>query len=233
MRGLFYHTGIGRPSTCVVVCHGYSSGKHNVDPLAFHLAADGFCALCFDFLGHKLGASTGSLVRAADLVSNARDAVNCAVSQDGVDRIVLAGHSMGAAAAIGAVLEGSPVEGVIVMSTALNRHRSLESDAMLSGLRNRAAYVAGADISQIMQVMDACTARIAEVAPKPLLVIAAKRDALVAPSSVERLFGAAREPKAFELIDATHTDCAERARFVIGKWLDARGFMPAALNDQS
>jgi fermentation-respiration switch protein FrsA (DUF1100 family) len=72
--------------------------------------------------------------------------------------------------------------------------------------------------------MDRCSARIAEVAPRPLLVIGAKRDALVAPSAVEQLFLAAREPKTFELVDATHTDCAERARFVVVRWLRARGF---------
>src|ERR1700682_6265262 len=100
VRGLFYHT--GRPSTCVVLCHGYSSSKHNVDPLAFHLAVDGFSAFAFDFLGHKLGASTGPLRTGADLVENALDAVALARALPGVEHIVLGGHSMGAAPHIGA-----------------------------------------------------------------------------------------------------------------------------------
>ena len=39
VRGLYYN--LEGVQTCVVLCHGYSSSKHNVDPLAFHLAADG------------------------------------------------------------------------------------------------------------------------------------------------------------------------------------------------
>src|SRR5579863_3043568 len=100
VRGLFYHS--GRPSTCVVLCHGYSASKHNVDPLAFHLAVDGFSAFAFDFLGHKLGASTGPLRTAADLLENALDAVGFVRTLPGVERIVLGGHSMGAATSIGA-----------------------------------------------------------------------------------------------------------------------------------
>src|SRR4029077_15036074 len=93
VRGLFYHA--GQPSTCVVLCHGYSSSKHNVDPLAFHLAVDGFAAFAFDFLGHKLGASSGPLRSGANLVENALDAVAWARQAPGVEHIVLGGHSMG------------------------------------------------------------------------------------------------------------------------------------------
>jgi hypothetical protein len=49
-------------------------------------------------------------------------------------------------------------------------------------------------------------------------------DALVAPSAVRQLFDAAAEPKTYELIEATHTDAAERSRFVVVRWLRAMGF---------
>jgi len=78
VRGLYYHAGGDRASTCIVLCHGYSAGKHNVDPLAFYLAVEGWSSLAFDFLGHKLGASVGRLQTAHDLVQNALDAVDCA-----------------------------------------------------------------------------------------------------------------------------------------------------------
>ena len=68
------------------------------------------------------------------------------------------------------------------------------------------------------------TERIAEIAPRPLLVIAASKDAIVAPSAVHQLFETAGEPKTYELIEANHTDCAERAKFVALRWLQARGF---------
>jgi hypothetical protein len=41
---------------------------------------------------------------------------------------------------------------------------------------------------------------------------------------VRALYDAAREPKTFELVEATHTDCAERSRFAVLHWLKANGF---------
>ena len=56
VRGLLYS---GGPSaTCVVLAHGYSSSKHNLDGLAFYLATEGVPSLAIDFLGHKLGSSS-------------------------------------------------------------------------------------------------------------------------------------------------------------------------------
>jgi pimeloyl-ACP methyl ester carboxylesterase len=222
VRGLFYHT--GRPSTCVVLCHGYSASKHNVDPLAFHLAVDGFSAFAFDFLGHKLGASTGPLRTAADLLENALDAVAFARALPGVGSVVLGGHSMGAATSIAAASRTPEIEAVIAIATSLDRGRVLTDAGMLSGLQNRAAYVDGAPPDEIAAAMDEYTSHVAEIAPRPLLVIAGSKDGLVSPSAVRRLFDAAHEPKTFELIDANHTDCAERSRFAISRWLKARGF---------
>jgi len=231
VRALLYHT--GRPGTCVVLCHGYSSGKHNLDLLAYHLAIEGYLALAMDFQGHKLGASSLPLARADDLVTNALDAVAYAKAQPLVTRIVLGGHSMGAAAAIGAAVEAPDVGGVIAMCTALRRGHDAASDGLAGGLVNRAAYVEGASPSEITAAMDRWTARVAQVAPRPLLVIAAAKDALVAPSAVRELFEAAAEPKTYELVDATHTDCAERSRFVVVRWLRAAGFEYAHMQSRA
>jgi pimeloyl-ACP methyl ester carboxylesterase len=225
VRGLHYYS--ERADTCVVLCHGYSSAKHNMDPLAFHLAASGYAALAIDFLGHKLGASSGPLSDAADLVANAMGAAQCARTLHGVRRVILGGHSMGAATAIGAAALLPEVAGLIVMATSADRSRQLTDDTMLSGLRNRSAYVDGVSPEAITEAMDGFTQKIGEIAPRPVLVIAGQKDALVSPSAVQRLFEKAREPKTFELIDSNHTDCAERSRFVVTRWLGARGFPPA------
>jgi pimeloyl-ACP methyl ester carboxylesterase len=225
VRGLYYWTpGV---QTCVVLCHGYSSSKHNVDPLAFHLAAEGFASIAFDFLGHKLGASSGPLREGADLVANALDAVACGQRMPGIRHIVLGGHSMGAATSIGAAVARPEIEGVIAMATSTGRSRQLTDDTMLSGLRNRAAYVEGANAESITAAMDGYTERVADVAPRPILFVAGQRDALVSPSAVRGLYDVAREPKTLEIIDANHTDCAERSRFVVARWLKARGFLTA------
>jgi len=222
VRGLFYHS--GRPATCVVLCHGYSAGKHNVDLLAYHLAAQGYIALAFDFLGHKLGASSRPLAHADDLVANALDAIAFARAHPLVRRIVIGGHSMGAATAIGAALQDRAVEGVIAISTARHRERKLEGDGLVSGLLNRRAYVDGVGPVEISAAMDAFTAQIGELSPRPILFVAGSKDALVAPSAVRQLYDEARDPKTYESIEANHTDCAERARFVVTRWLQATGF---------
>jgi len=226
VRGLVYHT--QRPAACVVLCHGYSSSKHNVDPLAYYLAAEGYIALAIDFLGHKLGSSSLPLSRAGDLLTNALDAIAYVKSLPDVRGIVIGGHSMGAAVAIGAAARSSDVRGAIAISTALHRGQKLVGDGVLSGLTNRAAYVEGASPHEIAQVMDGFTAQVGAIAPSPLLVVAGSKDALVAPSAVRKLFDEAGEPKTYEEIEANHTDCAERARFVVLRWLRAAGFEYAA-----
>jgi esterase/lipase len=228
VRGLVY--GDGSSPTCVLLAHGYSSSKHNVDALAFYLATEGVRSLAFDFLGHKLGCSSLPLHRADDLCANVLDAVAFARNLPGVRTVIAAGHSMGAAASIGAAVQSSAIDGVIAMCTAFGRNRSLEGPSMLGGLRNRACYVDGPTPEELTRTMDACTARIAEIAPRPLLVVAASKDAIVAPSAVRALFDAAGEPKTYELVDANHTDCAERAKFVVMRWLRARGFSPPRSN---
>lgn len=228
VHGLAYSG--GPSSTCVVLCHGYSSSKHNTDPLAYYLATESVRSLAIDFQGHKLGASSLPLREVKDLRRNALDAVAFARTLPGVRSIVLAGHSMGAATAIGAAVESRDVDGVIAMCTALGRNRTLAGQPLLGGLANRACYVDGPSPDEITKTMDGFSQRIAEIAPRPILIIAASKDAIVAHSSVRELFAAAGEPKTFELIEATHTDCVERSKFVVLRWLRARGFSPPRSN---
>ncbi|HZV80463.1 MAG TPA: alpha/beta fold hydrolase [Candidatus Binatus sp.] len=222
VRGLFYHS--GREATCVVLCHGYSSAKHNVDPLAYHLATEGYSSLAFDFQGHKLGCSSRPLARADDLVANAIDAIAFAKTREFVKGVVIGGHSMGAATAIGAALRAPDVEAIILISTARHRAARFSSDGLVRGLINRKPYVDGVGPEEITAAMDSHTARIAELAPRPILFVAGSKDALVAPSATKQLFDEAGDPKTYELIEANHTDSAERARFVITRWLKATGF---------
>lgn len=228
VRGLLY--GGGASQTCLVLAHGYSSSKHNLDGLAFYLATEGVRSLAFDFLGHKLGCSSLPLREPDDLCANVLDAVAFARNLSHVRSVVAVGHSMGAAASIGAAAQSSTIDGVVAMCTAFGRNKSLAGPTMLGGLRNRACYVDGPSPEALTRTMDGCTARIGEIAPRPLLVIAASKDAIVAPSVVHALFDAAGEPKTYELVDANHTDCAERAKFVVMRWLRARGFSPQRSN---
>ena len=222
VRGLLYHT--GRAATCIVLCHGYSASKANVDPLAYHLAAEGFIAIAFDFQGHKLGSSSLPLAKASDLLQNALDIVAYAKAMPDVRRIVIGGHSMGAATAIGVGLRSPLVSGVIALCTAMDRAHHMAGEGLLSGLSNRASYVDGPSHQEITAFTDSFTGRIADVAPKPLLIVAGSNDAIVAPSATRLLYESAGEPKTFELIESNHTDAAERSRFVVTRWLKTHAF---------
>jgi uncharacterized protein len=228
VSGLLYSGGTSE--TCVVMAHGYSSSKHNMDGLAFYLATEGVTSLALDFQGHKLGSSSLPLRAPEDLRTNVLDAVARAREVPGVHNIVACGHSMGAAASIGAATASDAINGVIVMCTAFERSKALGGASILGGLRNRACYVDGPSPEEITKMMDKYTQRIADIAPRPVLVVAGTKDSIVGPSAVRALFDAAGEPKNFELVDATHTDCAERSKFVVLRWLRARGFSPPRSN---
>ena len=58
----------------LVVGHGYSSSKQNLDGLCAFLGSHGFAVYSLDFPGHKLGASGGRLRSVEDLIG-AMDAV--------------------------------------------------------------------------------------------------------------------------------------------------------------
>src|SRR5579885_1998219 len=52
----------------LVVGHGYSSSKQNLDLLCNFLASHGFATFSLDFPGHKLGSSFGTLSGVDDLI---------------------------------------------------------------------------------------------------------------------------------------------------------------------
>ena len=95
-RLLYPHTGSIVPGA--VICHGFGTGYRTVESPARILASKGVAVLIFDFRGH--GGSEGIVDE--DIVSDVIDAWDFLSAQPGVDRgrIALAGHSMGATAAI-------------------------------------------------------------------------------------------------------------------------------------
>src|SRR5690348_1620861 len=82
------------------MAHGFTSGKYSMDSLANYLATRGFEALTFDFVGHKLGCSGGEMVTIAQAPANLADVLHWFRGVTEAERIVLVGHSMGAAAAL-------------------------------------------------------------------------------------------------------------------------------------
>ncbi len=60
------------------------------------------------------------------------------------------------------------------------------------------------------------------LAGRPVLYVAATRDAMVAPRSANELFERAPEPKTFASVESDHTYAGENARGVALAWLAER-----------
>lgn len=107
------------PLPVVVLGHGYGADRVGMSSLARRLASAGYGVVAFDFRGH--GANPNSFD--GDLTDDL-DAVTDWVGESGrfdPDRIVVAGHSMGAHAALRFAAADDRPDGVIAISGATAR----------------------------------------------------------------------------------------------------------------
>jgi pimeloyl-ACP methyl ester carboxylesterase len=113
LTGRVLYPETSRPVPGAVICHGFGGSYRTVEEPARMLAAQGIAVLIFDFRGH--GKSDG--VVDDNIVADVVDAWNFLAGFPGVDssRMALAGHSMGAVAAILAAGQIKP-QALIAMS---------------------------------------------------------------------------------------------------------------------
>ncbi len=204
----------------LVVGHGYSSSKHNLDFLCGFLASHGFAVYSLDFPGHKLGASGGWLGSVDDLI----DAMH-AVAQLAADRDpgpgYLLGHSMGAMAALFTAALHPKIAGAIAIATGYGRPSALET-LRSKGSDLRASYVDGMSLPQLMDGVDErYAALLPRLAGRPVLYIAADRDMMVNKRSIEQLYAFAPDPKTFATISSDHTYAGENSRSEVLLWLNS------------
>ncbi len=205
----------------LVVGHGYSSSKHNLDGLCSFLASHGFNVVSLDFPGHKLGASGGRLSSAVDL-TDAFDAAVRFVRERHVPDVYAIGHSMGAATALRAGASDRAIAGVVSIATGWGRPSALSALSGI-GVDLRSAYVDGLTLPELVeQTEPLLEAALPQLAGRPALYVAATRDMLVSLRSVEELFERAPEPKQFVKIESDHTYAGENARAAIVAWLGER-----------
>jgi pimeloyl-ACP methyl ester carboxylesterase len=218
---LRYHARRPR-NVSMVVGHGYSSSKHNLDFLCSFLATHGFEIFSLDFPGHKLGASGGTLRGIDDCVDAMAATVAFARTQTQVTPYTM-GHSMGAMTALLAAAADSTIPGVVAIATGYGRPTALSALMNRPGSDFRASYVDGVALPELTQSLDVhLDASLGLLKGRPQLYVAAARDAMVSQSSVRELFDRAPEPKTFETIDSDHTYAGDNARGTILKWLDER-----------
>jgi uncharacterized protein len=206
----------------IVAGHGYSSSKHNLDPLCAFLASHGFAVYSLDFPGHKLGASGGTLGSAHDLV-DAMSAVVLLARERGAQTLYTLGHSMGAATALCVAGSDPSIAGAVSIATGYGRPTALIALTNKGSVDLRSAYVDGASLPEIVDSwLPLLEAALPKLAGRPSLFVAAERDGLVSQASVKELFEHAHEPKMFTTVSGDHTSAGENARGAVLEWLAER-----------
>jgi pimeloyl-ACP methyl ester carboxylesterase len=206
----------------LVAGHGYSSSKHNLDPLCAFLASHGYRIVSIDFPGHKLGASGGRLADIDDLTAALDAAVAHARATSG-GTVYALGHSMGALAALRTCAADPAIAGAVSIATGYGRPAALKALGALGAVDLRANYVDGLTLPEVVtQTESVLDAALEALAGRPVLYVAAERDGMVSRASAEELFMRAPEPKTFATVSSDHTNAGEHSRAVVLAWLNER-----------
>ena len=228
LAGLLYLPDRPINGAAVILAHGFTSGKYSMDALSSYLAARGRVCLTYDVVGHKLGSTGGRMMHMRQAAENMTAAITGLRSEFSPVSVVLAGHSMGAAAAISSAaidLESphtsSPLAGIACICMGVNPTSGFESTLGAAMLLQRADYVEGAPAPNLLAGLD----RLLESATKltspalPALMIAARNDVLLPTDSVRKLSEIIGKSADLRVIDAQHIDAPDKARGVIANWL--------------
>jgi len=204
----------------IVVGHGYSSSKHNLDFLCSFLASHGFTIYSLDFPGHKLGASGGRLRGVDDCIDAMSSVVHVARDRSPGD-VLTAGHSMGAMTAIFTAALDPGINGVIAIATGFGRPSALATLRAAGATDFRSSYVDGVDLPTLVDGVDDYYARLLpKLDGREQLYVAASHDAMVNVASVRELFDRAPNPKSLATIESDHTYAGENARSEVLQWLN-------------
>jgi alpha-beta hydrolase superfamily lysophospholipase len=205
----------------LIAGHGYSSSKQNLDGLCAFLASHGFSVYALDFPGHKLGASGGRL-RAVESLFGAMDAAVRFARERGAQTVYAMGHSMGAATALCVAGRDRALAGAISIATGYGRPTVLDALAARGVVDLRSSYVDGMTLQQAAeQWQPHLEEALPALAGRPVLFVAAERDAMIARSSVEALYEHAAEPKTLVTVASDHTFAADNSRTAVLQWLGA------------
>jgi uncharacterized protein len=204
----------------LVVGHGYSSSKQNLDMLCTFLAGHGFAIYSLDFPGHKLGSSGGRLKAASDLV-DAMSAVVATARSRGAGTLYVMGHSMGATTALCTAAADPAIAGAISIATGYGRPQALDALSRGGVVDLRSSYVDGLALPEVAaQWQPLLDAALPKLAGRPTLFIAAERDGMVSRASVDELFARAPEPKSFATVASDHTFAGDNSRAAVLAWLN-------------
>ncbi|MBK6879418.1 MAG: alpha/beta hydrolase [Elusimicrobia bacterium] len=188
----------------VVHCHGNAHNVSDHFPLALFLRKGGFDILSFDYQG--FGASEG-LPSPEGTIEDAVASVRYAVSRlaPGARGVVFFGQSLGVAVAVGAAAR-EPAVKALALEGGFNSYRVITRTVL------RRSWILWPISALLPPILIRKTwdpeKVVADLAPRPLLVIHGTADRVVPAVLSERLFALAREPKELWLIaGAGHLQC--------------------------
>jgi uncharacterized protein len=223
----------GPPYPAVILCHGIPSGI--VDPsdggyplLADTIAAAGFAVLTFNFRGS--GASQGDF-NIAGWSRDLKSAVDYIWDLEEIDRkhISLTGFSAGATISIYVAARDKRVSAVAAcacpadfsaISEAQNPQLSLNYFRKIGIIRDSQYPPVLADWLADFRRINALQS-VAEIAPRPLLLLHARQDPVVPVENAEKLYQQAKEPKILVIIEGAEHRLRrnEKAVRIIIGWL--------------
>jgi pimeloyl-ACP methyl ester carboxylesterase len=202
LRGWFSPCANG---AAVLLLHGTDADRTQLAPVAHLLADRGYGVLLFDWPGH--GASDGKVTWGADeraALTAALDFASRASRVEGA-RMGVFGFSMGSMVAVQVAARDPRVAALALEGAFADFDEELRHEFRRWGFLSQwpaywAAHWFGAN-SGAPRPIDV----IADVAPRPVLVIAGTADIIVPPGQSRALFDAAHEPKSWWLVSgATH-----------------------------
>lgn len=200
-----------------------------MDLLASYLVGRGYAGLSFDFVGHKLGATGGEMQHIRQAVENVGAAVHWLRTNSSAEKIVLIGHSMGAAASIAYAAEDqerrgegneAPIAGLICLCMGTQPVRGFTDTIGRAMLTQRADYVAGAPASQLLMEIETLLSAADRLGDLPSLFLAARQDVLIPPARIEALAQRVGSSATFRIIEATHLDAPDKARGAVIEWIE-------------
>jgi len=233
---LYWPEDVDPPCPAVILCHGIPSGL--VDPtdggyplLAKTISEEGFAVYTFRFRG--TGASQGNL----DIVGWTHDlkaVIDYLWGLPEIDhgRLSLVGFSAGASVSIYVAAQDKRVSSIIACAAPANFNAISEpgkSQLTLDYFR-KIGIIRDPDfppsVAEWLNGFRRINAlhSVADIAPRPLLLLHAKGDAVVPVSNAEKLYEAAGEPKQIIIVEGTEHRLRrdELAVDTIISWLKAR-----------
>ena len=202
------------PRDAIIICHGFAMNRNELLDLAHSLRERGHAVLVFDLRAHGDSEGDRSTIglREADDIGAAIGFLKGRAELAGLP-IGVAGISMGAAAALLAAARHSDIAAVAADSSFATLHDIAANGLKLiygiprtplTSLVVRFGELFSRSRIRYNRPIDA----VAEIAPRPVLIVHAVEDRLIPVADAEALYAAAGEPKELWLVPEIDHACA-------------------------